>query len=161
MASCTRENPFFSEWDTPYGIPPYEKIQVGDYLPALQEGMKQQRAAVEAIVANPDAPTFANTVEALEFSGALLAKVEGVLFNVSETDRSDALDAVVEEALPQLSAHSDAISFNKALYARVAAVMENEYDALDRERQMVLKKLCESFVREGVNLQEEVQDTLK
>jgi len=161
MASCTSQNPFFEEWDTPYGIPPYEKIKVSDYMPALREGMKRQSAAVEAIVTNSDAPTFGNTVAALEMSGLLLSKVEGVLFNVSETDRSDALDAVVEEALPLLSAHSDAISFNKALYSRVAAVMENEYDALDRERQMVLKELCESFVREGVNLPEAVQDTLK
>ena len=161
MASCNSENPFFKTWDTPYGIPPYEEIKVSDYMPALREGMKRQCAEVEAIVSNPDAPTFANTVAALEYSGALLDQVEGVLFNVSETDRSDALDAVVEEALPLLSAHSDAISFNKRLYARVAAVMEKEYDTLDREQQMVLKELCESFVREGVNLPEEVQDTLK
>lgn len=161
MASCTQVNPFFEEWDTPYGIPPFDKIRVSDYMPALREGMKRQNEAVEAILGGIEAPTFNNTIEPLELSGALLSKVEGVLFNVAETDRSDALDAVVEEALPLLSAHSDAISFNKRLYERVAAVMENEYDALDREQQMVLKNLCESFVREGVNLPSEVQDTLK
>ena len=160
MASCS-VNPFFETWNTPYGIPPYEKIKVSDYMPALREGMKQQNATVEDILDCIEAPTFDNTVVPLELSGALLSKVEGVLFNVSETDRSDALDAVVEEALPLLSAHSDAISFNKRLYKRVAEVMDREYEFLDREQQMVLKNLCESFVREGVNLPEAVQDTLK
>ena len=161
MASCTRVNPFFEEWDTPYGIPPFEKIRVADYLPALKEGMKQQNAEVEAIVSNPEAATFENTVAALDRSGALLGKVSGVLFNLHETDRSDALDAVVEEALPLLSAHSDAISFNKALYERVAAVWNGERESLDREQQMLLKGLYESFERNGVGLDAEAQAELQ
>ena len=161
MASCTSVNPFFETWDTPYGIPPYDQIKVSDYLPALKEGMKQQNAKIDEILSCCEAPTFDNTVVPLENSDDLLSKVVGVLFNVSETDRSDALDAVVEKALPLLSAHADAISFNKQLYARVASVMEREYEYLNREQQMVLKKLCEGFVREGVNLPEDIQAELK
>ena len=149
LASC-HSNPFFEEWDTPYGIPPYDRIKVSDYLPAIKEGIRQQQEAIDAITANPEAPTFANTVEAFEFSGELLRKVEGVLFNVAETDRSDALDAVVEEALPLLSAHGDNIAFNKALYERVAAVYRGDQAGLTREQQVVLKNHFEDFEREGI-----------
>ena len=114
MLSSCHTNPFLSEWDTPYGIPPYDKIKVSDYLPAIKEGIRQQQQEIDAITSNPQAPTFENTIVPLEFSGMLLRKVEGVLFNVSETDRSDALDAVVEEALPLLSAHGDNLAFHKA-----------------------------------------------
>ncbi|MCR5561626.1 MAG: M3 family metallopeptidase [Bacteroidales bacterium] len=160
LASC-HSNPFFEEWDTPYGIPPYDKIKVGDYLPAIKEGIKRHQAEIDAITSNPEAPTFENTIAAYEFSGQLLAKVEGVLFNVAETDRSDALDAVVEKALPLLSAHGDNIAFNKALYERVAAVYHADQSGLTREQQVVLKDHFEGFEREGVGLPQEQQDRLR
>ena len=160
LASC-HSNPFFEEWDTPYGIPPYDKIKVGDYLPAIKEGIKRHQAEIDAITSNPEAPTFENTIAAYEFSGQLLAKVEGVLFNVAETDRSDALDAVVEKALPLLSAHGDNIAFNKALYERVAAVYHADQSGLTREQQVVLKDHFEGFEREGIGLPQEQQDRLR
>ena len=110
MLSSCRTNPFFEEWNTPYGIPPYDKIKVGDYIPAIKEGIRRQQAAIDAITSSEEAPTFENTVAAYEYSGQLLSKVIGVLFNVAETDRSDALDAVVEKALPLLSEHGDNIA---------------------------------------------------
>ena len=161
MTACSEKNPFLAEWDTPYGIPPYEEIEVGDYIPAIQKGIEQQNAEIEAITSNPDAPTFENTIVPLELSGDILSKVTGVLYNVSETDRSDSLDAVVAEALPLLSGHSDNIAFNKALYNRVAAIYEADQSGLTREQQVVLKKYYDDFRRNGIDLPEETQDRLR
>ena len=156
MTACNkRENPFLTEWDTPYGIPPFEQILPSDYIPAIHAGIAQQNAEIDAITANPDAPTFENTIVPLELSGRILAKVSGVFYNVTETDRTDELSAVEEEAIPLMSEHSDNISFNKALYNRVAAVYHGDQSGLTREQQVVLKKHFESFEREGIGLPEE------
>ena len=101
LVGC-RENPFFAEWDTPYGIPPFEKIKVGDYIPAVEEGIRQQNEEISAIVNCAEAPTFENTVAALDLSGGLLEKVEGVLFNLSETDGTPELQTVVEKVIPMV-----------------------------------------------------------
>ena len=161
LTACNSKNIFLQEWDTPYGIPPYDKISIGDYIPAIKEGIARQQAAVDAITSCPDAPTFDNTIAPLELSGLLLEKVTGVLFNVSETDRSDALDAVVEEALPLLSANSDNISFNKALYDRVAAIYKGDRSGLTTEQNTVLQNWFEDFEREGIGLPEEKQARLR
>ena len=89
--SCTTTNPFMKEWDTPYGIPDFTKIQEKHYLPAIEEGIRQQQAEIDAIIANADAPTFANVVEAYERSGAVLDRVSMVLFNISESDATESL----------------------------------------------------------------------
>ena len=96
MTACnnTRVNPFLTEWDTPYGIPPYEQIKPSDYIPAVKAGIEQQVAEIDAITANPDTPTFENTIVPLELSGKILSKVVGVFYNVTETDRTDELAAV-------------------------------------------------------------------
>ena len=159
--ACTRTNPFLEDWDTPYGIPPFDKIEVSDYIPAIKAGIEQQQAEVDAITANPDAPTFENTIVPLELSGEILSKVEGVLYNVAETDRSDALDAVVEQSIPLMSEHEANLSFNKALYERIAAIWNADQSGLTREQQMVLKKHYESFEREGIGLPEEQQERLR
>ena len=161
MTACNRTNPFLTEWDTPYGIPPFDQIRTSDYIPALKAGIEQQNAEIDAIVSNPDAPTFENTIAPLELSGGIISKVAGVLYNVSETDRSDALDAVLDEAIPMMSEHSDNISFNKALYNRIATVYHGDQSALTREQQMVLKKHFDSFEREGIGLDEAKQAELR
>ncbi len=161
ISACSQKNVFLSEWDTPYGIPPYDKIKISDYLPAIKEGIKQHDVEIEAITSCVETPTFENTIAPLELSGELLQKVTGVLFNVSETDRSDALDKVVEEAIPLLSAHSNDIAFNKALYERVAAVYHADQSGLTREQQIVLKNHFEDFEREGISLPEEQQARLR
>ena len=161
MCSCNRQNPFLTDWDTPYGIPPYDKIRTSDYIPAIKAGIDEQTAQIEAIVSNPEAPDFDNTIAALELSGGILAKVQGVLYNVSETDRSDALDAVQDEAIPLLSAHGDNISFNKALYHRVAEVYNADQSSLTREQKMVLKKWYDGFIRDGIGLPEDKQEELR
>jgi peptidyl-dipeptidase Dcp len=162
MTACnTRENPFLTEWDTPYGIPPYEQITPSDYVPAVKAGIEQQLAEIDAITANPDAPTFENTIVPLELSGRLLSKVVGVFYNVTETDRTDELAAVEEEIIPLMSEHSNNLSFNKALYNRIAAVYNADQSGLTREQQMVLKKRFEAFEREGIGLPEEQQARLR
>ena len=165
MTACTTNNketnPFLVEWDTPYGIPPFDQIKISDYIPAIKAGIAQQEQEIEAITSNPEAPTFENTIAALELSGSILSKVQGVLYNISETDRSDELDAVIEEAIPLESAHSDNISFNQKLYDRVAAIYNADQSALTREQQMVLKEYYNDFVRNGVGLPADKQDELR
>lgn len=161
MTACTRTNPFLTEWDSPYGIPPYDKIKTADYIPAIKAGIEQQAAEIDAIVANPEAPSFENTVLPYELSGSILSKVQGVLFNVSETDSTPELDAAVEEALPLLSEHSSNISFNKGLYQRIAALYNGDQSAYTTEQKTVLKKIFDSFERNGIGLPEEAQAELR
>ena len=160
MVSCG--NPFLSSWDTPYGIPDFGKVKEKHYLPAVEEGIRQQQAEIDAIIANPDAPTFANVVEAYEASGAILDRVVGVLFNLSETDGTESLNAVVEQVLPMLSVHSDNISMNPAFFAKVE-VLYNDMDnlGLNDEQKMTLKKLYNSFVKNGIALGEAEQARMR
>ena len=163
LSACTssRENPFLTEWDTPYGIPPFDEIVVDDYLPAIEAGIAQQEKEILAITSNQEAPTFENTIVPLELSGEILRKVSGVMYNVSETDRTEALDSVMELAIPKMTEHSDNISFNKDLYTRIATLYKGDQSSLTREQQMVLKKHFEDFERSGIGLSEEKQARLR
>lgn len=163
LTACTeqRRNPLLSEWDTPYGIPPYAEIKVEDYMPAIQAGIAEQNREIEDIVNNTEAPTFENTVQALCLSGQTLSKVVGVLFNISETDRTEELDSIMELAMPLMSEHGDNINFNKPLYDRVATLYHGDQSELTREQQMSLKKVYEGFVRNGVGLDNTQQNRLK
>ncbi len=160
MSSCTRTNPFLKEWDTPYGTPPFHEIRLDDYKPAMLAGIDAQKAEIQAIIDNPQAPTFENTIAAFELSGQLLAKVEGVFFNLAESDSTPEMQAIEEEMTPLLTAASDEIFMNPAFFARVKAVYDNR-DVLDREQQMVTKELYETFVRNGVALDEAGQARFK
>ena len=163
LASCANkdQNPFLQEWDTPYGIPPFDKIKIEHYMPAIKAGIAQQEAEIQAIIDNPAAPTFENTVAALELSGEILSKVTGVLYNLSETENSPEMEALIEEATPLQSQHSDNIYMNKKLYDRVAAIYNADQSGLTREQQMVLKKLYEAFDRNGVGLSDADQEELR
>lgn len=159
--SCNRTNPFLQEWKTPYGIPPFDKIQTDDYIPAVKAGIEQQQKEIEAIINNPDAPTFKNTIEAYELSGQLLAKVSGVLFNLTESMSDSTLNKIEEEAIALITDHENFIGMNKPLYERVKTVYEADQSSLTREQQMVLKKLYESFARNGIGLSDADQEELK
>ena len=163
MAACTqtKNNPFLEEWNTPYGIPPFEKIRLADYIPAIKAGIEEQNKELEAILNNQEAPSFENTVAAYELSGRTLTKTSAVLFNLQETEGSDEMNKVVEEATALITEHEDNISMNKAFFARVKAVHDADQSALTREQQMVLKKLYQSFTRNGVDLDEAAQARLK
>ncbi|MBR1574126.1 MAG: M3 family metallopeptidase [Bacteroidales bacterium] len=160
MTSCTRTNPFLQEWDTPYGTPPFHEIRLEDYKPAMLAGIDKQKAEIQVIIDNPEAPTFENTIAAFELSGQLLAKVEGVFFNLSESDSTPEMQAIEEEMTPLLTAASDEIFMNPAFFARVKAVYDQR-ESLDREQQMVTKELYEAFVRNGVALDEAGQARFK
>ena len=163
MAACaqTKNNPFLEEWDTPYGIPPFERIQLTDYIPAVKAGIEEQNKELEAILNNQEAPTFENTVAAYELSGRTLTKTTAVLFNLQETEGNDEMSKVVEQATALMTEHEDNISMNKAFFERVKAVYDADQSGLTREQQMVLKKLYQSFTRNGVDLEEAAQARLK
>ncbi len=154
MTACNnRTNPFFQEWDTPYGTAPFSQILTEDYLPAFKAGIQEQKANVKAIVENPEAPTFDNTILALENASPILDKVQGVFFNLSESDSTPEMQAIEEEVMPLLTEAENEIFMNETLFARVKAVYEAP-EGLTREQQMVAKKYYQSFERNGVGLNE-------
>ena len=153
MIACNNqsENVFLQEWDTPYGTPPFSKITIDMYKPAFLAGIDQQKKNIQAIIDNPDAPTFENTVLAMENASPILDKVQGVFFNLAESESTPEMQAIEEEMTPLLTDASNEIMMNRALFDRVKAVYEAS-DALDREQQMAVKKLYEGFERSGVGL---------
>ncbi len=159
---CTTKNPLFAEFDTPYGIAPFESITIDHYREAMLQGMEEQKAEIEAIVANEEAPTFANTIAALDRSGALLRKAGGTFGPLSSSNSTDATRALQKELSPLQSAHSDDINLNEALFARVKAVYEQR-DVLDltREEQKVLENTYKRFVRSGAELNAEQKERLR
>ena len=160
--ACNNSNPLIEGWDTPYGIPDFDAVKEKHYLPAVVVGIAQQQAEIEAIIANTEEPTFANVVEAYEKSGAILDRVTGVLFNLSETDATPSLQAIVEKVLPQLSVHSDNIFMNPAFFKKVE-VLYNDMEnlGLNQEQKMALKKLYNSFVKNGIALGEAEQARMR
>ena len=162
LMSCNNSNPFLSDWTTPYSIPDFSAVQEKHYIPAVEAGIAQQEAEIQAIIDNQEAPTFANVVEAYERSGAILDRVIGVLFNLAETDGTESLQKIVEQALPMLSVHSDNISMNPAFFAKVE-VLYNDMEnlGLNQEQKMALKKLYNGFVNNGIALGEAEQARMR
>ena len=161
LVSCNT-NPFLSSWETPYGIPDFGKIKEKHYIPAIQAGIQQQEAEIAAIVANTEAPTYANVVEAYERSGAVLDRVANVLFNISESDATESMQNIVGEALPLISVHSDNIFMNPGFFAKVDALYAQIDDlGLNQEQTMVLKKLHNAFVKNGIALGEAEQARMR
>ena len=152
------DNPFFNEWGTPYEIPDFAKIKTEHYMPAFQEGMKRQMEEIDAIVNNSEAPTFANTIEAYEYSGELLNTVSGVFFNLSECENSPEMEAIAEEVTPLLSAHGDNIALNAKLFERIKTVYDQrETLGLNPEQMRLLEEIYKGFVRGGANVPQEQQ----
>ena len=162
LASCNNANPLIDGWDTPYGIPPFAQIEEAHYLPAIEAGIKQQAEEIEAIIANTQEPTFENVIEAYDRSGEILSRTSSVLFNLSESDATDSMQKIVEQALPLITAHSNDIYMNPAFFAKVDALYKKIDElGLDREQQMVLKKIHNSFVKNGVALNEADQAKMR
>ena len=160
--SCTNDNPFLTEWNTPYGIPDFNAVQEKHYLPAVEAGIAGQQAEIEAIISNQEAPSFENVVAAYDKSGAILARVTGVLFNVSETDATESLQKIVEQVLPLLSEHSNNIFMNPDFFAKVKVLYDDMDNlGLNQEQKMVLKKMYNSFVKNGVALEGEAQARMR
>jgi peptidyl-dipeptidase Dcp len=161
-ASAAAANPFFSESTLPFHAPPFDKITDSDYAPAIEEGMKNQLAEIEAIANNPAAPTFANTLEAMERSGALLTRVTKVFFNLTTANTSDTLQKIKADEVPKLAAHSDAIFLNAKLFARVKALYDSRDSLkLDPESHYLVERYFKAFVRSGALLSEADKETLR
>ena len=156
------ENPFFNTYGTPYEVPPFHLIKNQHYLPAYEEGMKRHQAEIDAIINNPEAPTFKNTIDALETSGELLNKVSSVFGNQQGANTNDSIKAIAKEITPKLTAHWDAINLNDKLFERIKTVYNNkEKENLTPEQLTVLDKYYQGFVRGGANLSPEDKETFK
>ncbi len=146
-------NPFFEEWTTPFGMPPFDRIKPEHYKPAFEAGIAERRKEVEAIATNPAAPSFANTVEALENSGLSLAKVNDVFFTLTGAETNDGLQAINKEVAPKLSALRDDVLLNEKLFERVKAVWEaRDKLTLTVEQRKLLEETYKDFIRGGANL---------
>jgi len=158
MDSNLKDNPFLSEWGTPYNIPDFSKIKTEHYMPAFEEGMRQQKAEIDAIVNNTEAPTFENTILAYEYSGQLLKEVSAIFFNLSECENSKEMEAIEEKVTPLLSAHGDDIALNAKLFARIKAVYDQRESLnLNAEQARLLEETYKGFVRSGANVPEAQQ----
>ena len=169
MTSCnspapqaTNENPFLVEYDTRFGVPPFNLIKAEHFKPALLEGMKEEMAEIEAICNNTEAPTFENTIAAMDQSGKLLRKVRPVFSGLTSANTTDELDALSREMSPLFSKHSDDIRLNPVLFARVKAIYEKKDElGLNKEQIKLLEETYKGFVRGGANLNEEEQAILR
>ena len=157
----TVDNPFFSEFETPFGAPPFESIREEHYLPAFDRGVEEQQAEIDAIVTNPGAPTFANTIEALERSGAMLTRMRSVLFPLNSANTNDEMQAIVKEMQPKFSQHRDDMLLNEELFTRVKVVYEEQDLDLTVEESMLLEETYQNFVRNGANLDPEAKAELR
>ena len=147
------QNPFFSEYQTPFQTPPFAQIKEPHFLPAFQKGMEQQQQEVQAIVQNPESPTFANTLEALEYSGELLQKVSSVFYNLNSAHTNDEMQRISKEIAPQLSKHQDDIFLNEELYQRVKTVYQEKDNLnLNPEQKKLLEEYYKDFVKGGADL---------
>ena len=159
--SC-KDNPFFSDYGTYLEAPAFDKIKNEHYMPAFIEGMKQNKAEIEAICNNSETPTFENTIWAYDKSGELLGKVGGVFFNMMECMSDDELLQIAEEVMPMMSAHGDDIAMNPVLFEKIKYVYDHRTEMnLDDQQNRVVEKYYNDFIRRGANLNEEDQAKLR
>ena len=157
-----RENPFLQAYQTPHETTPFNLIKLSDYEPALREGMRTEDEEIKRITDNPESPTFANTVLALENAGKLLDRVTTVMFNLMSAETCDELDAIAEKMMPELSEHSNNISLNSELFARIKHVYERRDSlGLSPEEKTLLEKTYDGFTRNGANLSDEDKEKFR
>ncbi len=156
-----RPNPFFAEWDTPFGVPPFDQIDPEHYLPAFDTAMARHLAEIDAIVANPETPGFDNVILALDNAGGMLRTVGGVFFTLSAADTNKELQKVEETISPLLAAHSDRVMLDDALFAKVKAVYDRRDTTLTHPQQRLLEKTYKDFVRSGALLSPDDKTKLK
>ena len=156
------ENPFFSAWETPYGVPPFDKIEPGHFLPALERGMSLHEVEIDAITSNNDAPTFENVILAYDNSGKMLSQVELIFGMLCAAENTPAMQALEEQVMPLMAAHSDKIRLNEKLFERIRAVYDQRAAlGLDAEQSRLLEKTYRDFVRAGALLDAEQKARLK
>ena len=158
LMGCEKQNPFFhyKEWKTPHGTYPFNEIKDEHYMPAFQEALKQGRADIDAIANNPEAPTFANTIEALENAGEMLSVVSGCFYNLTHSETNETLQAIEQELSPLMSEYSTEIILNEKLFERIKAVYEQRESLnLEPDQLKLLEDTYESFANNGANLSDE------
>ena len=163
-AGCANQskNPLLEEFDTPFGIAPFAEITIEDYREAMLQGMAEQKAEIEAIIASTDEPSFANTIAALDQSGRLLSRARDTFSPLSSSNSTDETRALEKELSPLFSAHSDDIYLNEALFERVKKVYENQAaEQLSAEEKKVLENIYDRFVNSGANLNDEEKVRLR
>lgn len=162
QAASDEGNPFLTEYSTPFGVPPFEQIKVAHYKEAFLKGMAEQKQEIDAIVNQRSMPDFDNTIAAFDQSGRLLKNVSAVFYGLNSCDTNDEMQALSKELSPLLSAHSDDISLNPRLFARVKEVYDRKADFhLDKEQTKLLENVYKDFVRGGANLDAASQAKLR
>lgn len=159
MNMIQAQNPFFEKYTTPHGAIPFDKIKTGDYAPAIHEGIRRQNAEIDAIINNPEAPTFANTILAYEKSGEMLHRVNTVFGNLLSAETNDDLQELAKEIMPLMSEHENNISLNEKLFERIKTVYaQRSEEQLNPEQTKLLEDIYTGFVRNGANLQGEAKE---
>lgn len=164
LAGCqpSQENALLEDWNTPYQTPPFDRITVEEYAPAFDAAIAEARAEIDSIVNNPEEPTFSNTIEALERSGAKLSRVSSLFFNLLEADGTDRMHEISMEVQPKLTEYSNDISLNEELFKRVKAVYDQRDSLdLDTEQAMLLTETYRGFARSGAALSDEDKETYR
>lgn len=160
--ACTQQNPLLNQPQTPFGAPAFDQVQLKHYLPAFKEAIRLNQAEIDAIVNNEEAPTFENTVVALDRSGAVLDRVCGVFYNVLEADGNEQMDAIANEVAPILSDFQNGILLNEGLFARIKAVYDQRESLnLNPEQMRLLTETYKSFAQNGANLPADKKARLK
>ena len=160
ISSCKMENPFLTEAAAPFGAPEFDKIKTEHYLPAFEAGIAEAKAEIDAIVANPDEPTFENTIEAMEYAGKTLNNVAGVFYNLMEAHTDDQMQQIAETVSPMLTEYSMYVSLNAKLFERVKAVYAKKDElGLAPDQMKLLEDNYKGFVRGGANLSDEDKET--
>lgn len=155
-------NPFFEEWNTPFGSPPFDRIHEDHYLPAYEEGIRRHVAEINAIANNPESPAFENTIAAFDQAGALLRRIGPVFGGLRGAETNPRLQAIARETTPMLTAHYNAIRLNEALFERIRTVYTNRENlGLDREQMILLEKTYRDFERGGAALPEDKREEYK
>jgi peptidyl-dipeptidase Dcp len=156
------DNPFYKEWNTPFGVPPFDEIKVEHFVPAVQKGIEEQKAEIDEIVASTEEPTFENTILALDKSGDLLNKVTGTFFPLNSANTNDEMQAAAREISPMLSKHRDEIAMNPGLFKKIKTIYDERNElGLDDQQIRVTEKYYQDFERNGANLSPEDQEVLK
>ncbi len=156
ILSCKMENPLLTESKLPFGAPQFDKIRNEHYMPAFEQGIAEAKAEIDAIANNPEAPTFENTIEAMEYSGETLDRVSSIFYNLMEADVNEQMQQIAEEVAPMLNDYSMYVSLNEKLFERVKAVYEQRDSlALEKDQLKLLENTYRSFTRNGANLQGE------
>ncbi|HPW70992.1 MAG: M3 family metallopeptidase [Bacteroides graminisolvens] len=161
-ATSTDSNPFFSEFKTEFGAPPFDKIKIEHYEPAFKKGIEEQNQNIQAIIDNKQEPDFENTIVALDNSDPILSRVSAIFFNMTDAETTDELTQLSIKIAPVLSEHNDNIYLNQALFKKVNAVYQKKETAkLTTEQSRLLDETYKSFVRSGANLDNQKQARLR